>query len=57
MLKVSTIPQSRKGYAYKIEKFMKYCVAGYVINHSEDFEKLLDFDSDKITDLLNDYVD
>lgn len=36
---------------------MKYCVAGYVINHSEDFEKLLDFDSDKITDLLNDYVD
>lgn len=57
MMKVATTPQSQEGYAYKIRKFMNFCVTEKAIAHNEDFEKLLELDSNEITDLLNDYVD
>jgi len=57
MMKVASTPQSQEGYAYKIKKFMNFCVNEKVIEHNEDFEKLLELDSNEITDLLNDYVD
>lgn len=48
---------SQESYGYKIQKFMKFaCGEGYV-KHVEDFEGLLTYDSEKITDLLEDYVD
>jgi len=57
MMKVATTPQSKEGYAYKIRKFMNYCVTENIVSHNEDFEKLLELDSNQITDLLNDYTD
>jgi len=38
MMKVATTPQSKEGYAYKIQKFMNYCVIQGTISHNEDFE-------------------
>ncbi len=47
---------SRETYGYKIQKFMKFAVDSNLVKHTEDFESLLEFDSEKITDMLEDYV-
>ena len=48
---------SRQSYGYHIQKFMKFCVKENKITGNTEFEELLDFDSEQITDLLQDYVD
>ncbi len=48
---------SKESYGYKFQKFMRFAVDSKWTKHIEDFEALLEFDSDKITDLLEDYVD
>ena len=48
---------SQESYGYKIQKFMKWAVSQRLVTHNEDFEKLLEYDSDQITDILEDYVD
>jgi len=48
---------SKESYGYKFQKFMRFAVETKWAKHTEDFEALLEFDSDKITDLLEDYVD
>jgi len=47
---------SRETYGYKIQKFMKWAVVENLVSHSEAFEMLLNWNSDKITDVLEDYV-
>ena len=47
---------SRETYGYKIQKFMNFAVDEKLIQHKEDFESLLEFDTEKITDVLEDYV-
>jgi len=47
---------SQQSYGYQIQKFMKFCVKEKYVTHVENFEELLVFDSDKITDVLEDYV-
>tara|TARA_B110000438_G_scaffold249675_1_gene253074 strand:- start:3604 stop:4752 length:1149 start_codon:yes stop_codon:yes gene_type:complete len=48
---------SKQSYGYHMQKFMKFCVTEKFITHNEAFEELLDFDADKITDVLDDYVE
>jgi hypothetical protein len=43
-------------YGYKMQKFMKFAVDQKYVKHKEDFESLLEFDTEKITDVLEDYV-
>ena len=43
-------------YSYSLKKFMDYLVLIKEIIHNEEYDKLLDYDSEKITDLLEDYV-
>lgn len=48
---------SKETYGYKMQKFMKFALEYKWTDTIENFEKLLELDSDKITDLLEDYVD
>ena len=48
---------AQQSYGYHIQKFMKFCVDAKHISGDEEFEELLEFDSEKITDVLEDYVE
>ncbi len=48
---------SKESYGYKFQKFMNWLVSEKLVDHKENFEALLEWDSDKITDVLEDYVD
>ena len=48
---------SKESYGYKFQKFMRFAVENKWCKTNEDFDTLLALDSDKITDLLSDYVD
>ena len=48
---------AQQSYGYHIQKFMKFCVSAKHISGPEEFEELLEFDSEKITDVLEDYVE
>lgn len=39
-----------------MQKFMRFAVEQKYVKHVEDFEALLEFDTEKITDILEDYV-
>jgi len=47
---------SRETYGYKMQKFMNWCTDKKLVKHKEDFETLLKFDIEGITDVLEDYV-
>lgn len=49
--------KSQQSYGYLFQKFMRFCVAEQHTTNPEAFEELLEFDSEKITDLLEDYVE
>jgi len=57
MMKVANTEASREGYGYKFKKFMKFCNENDIVSDKENFEELLDFNEEKITDLLIDYID
>jgi len=40
---------SQETYGYKMQKFMKFAVNEKLVKHKEDFESLLKFDTEKIT--------
>ena len=39
-----------------MQKFIKFAVDQKYVKHKEDFESLLEFGTEKITDVLEDYV-
>lgn len=47
---------SKEGYGYKLQKFMKFALSEHHVKHKEDFEQLLTYDAEQITDILEDYV-
>jgi hypothetical protein len=49
--------KSQQSYGYHFQKFMRFCVQENYVSGPEEFEELLEFDSEKITDVLEDYVD
>ena len=55
-IKVPSTPQSKETYAYKIQRFMNFAATFKYVTHAEDFESLLEYDSEKITDILEDFV-
>jgi integrase len=48
---------AQQSYGYHIQKFMRFCVATKYITGDEEFEQLLEFGPDKITDVLEDFVE
>lgn len=48
---------SKESYGYKFQKFMRFAVEKNWTDDKENFEALLEYDSEKITDLLEVYVD
>jgi hypothetical protein len=48
---------SKESYGYKFQKFMRFAVENKWCKNNEDFDPLLILDSDKVTDILSDYVD
>ena len=55
-IKVLSTPKSKETYAYKIQRFMNFADTCKYVTHVEDFESLLQYDSEKITDILEDFV-
>ena len=55
-IKVPSTPKSKETYAYKIQRFMNFAATYKHVTHIEDFESLLEYDSEKITDILEDFV-
>ena len=55
-IKVPSTPKSKETYAYKIQRFMNFAATFKYVTHAEDFESLLEYDSEKITDILEDFV-
>ena len=55
-IKVPSTPKSQETYAYKIQRFMNFAATFKYVTHAEDFESLLEYDSEKITDILEDFV-
>lgn len=47
---------TRRSYVYGLDRFMKFLLTTKKISHVDDFTLLTDFDSDKITDVLEEYV-
>jgi len=47
---------TKQSYAYKMKKFMKYCHENKHVSDQENFEDLLQYDADKTTDILIEYV-
>jgi len=55
-IKVPSTPKSKETYAYKIQRFMNFAATYKYVQQTEDFESLLQYDSEKITDILEDFV-
>ena len=55
-IKVPSTPKSKESYAYKIQRFMKFAAECKYVKHKEDFESLLQYDGEKITDILEEFV-
>ena len=47
---------TRSNYSYSINRFMRFLKDDKVITNIEDYESLLKFDTDQITDHLEDFV-
>jgi len=56
MLKPLSSHQSQESYCYKIQRFMKFADEKRYVDHAEDFESLLRYDSEEITDILEAYI-
>ncbi len=48
---------SRETYGYKMQKFMKFAKSEKLVNDVENFEELLKYDTEQITDILENYVE
>lgn len=47
---------TRSNYSYSINRFMKFLKDDKVITDIQDYDSLLNFDTDQITDHLEDFV-
>ena len=56
MLKPLASLVSQESYAYKIQNFMRFASEKKYVKHEEDFESLLQYDAEEITDILEVFV-
>jgi len=48
---------SKESYGYKFQKFIKFATDKKFVKSADDFEGLLNYDAEQITDILEDYVE
>jgi len=56
MMKTLATDKGRESYAYKLQRFMVFAAEKKYVKHNEDFESLLKYDTEQITDILEDFV-
>jgi len=56
MMKTLASDEGRASYAYKLQQFMVFAVDKKYVKHIEDFESLLTYDTEQLTDILEDFV-
>jgi len=56
MMKTLASNEGRASYAYKLQKFMVFAAEKKYVKHSEDFESLLGYEPEQLTDILEDFV-
>jgi len=55
-MKTLATDKGRESYAYKLQRFMAFAVEKKYVKHSEDFESLLTYEPEELTDILEDFV-
>ena len=55
-MKTLTTDKGRESYAYKLQRFMAFAAEKKYVKHIEDFESLLRYESEQLTDILEDFV-
>jgi len=56
MMKTLATDKGRESYAYKLQRFMVFATEKKYVKHNEDFESLLTYDPEQLTDILEDFV-
>ncbi len=56
MMKTLASDEGRASYAYKLQKFMVFAAEKKYVKHNEDFESLLGYEPEQLTDILEDFV-
>ena len=56
MMKTLASDEGRASYAYKLQQFMVFAVDKKYVKHNEDFESLLKYEPEELTDILEDFV-
>ncbi len=56
MMKALASNEGRASYAYKLQKFMVFATEKKYVKHIEDFESLLGYEPEQLTDILEDFV-
>jgi len=55
-MKTLATDKGRESYAYKLQRFMAFAADQKYVKHIEDFESLLRYESEDLTDILEDFV-
>jgi len=56
MMKTLASNEGRASYAYKLQQFMVFAADQKYVKHNEDFESLLRYEPEELTDILEDFV-
>jgi len=56
MMKTLASNEGRASYAYKLQQFMVFAAEKKHVKHIEDFESLLRYEPEQLTDILEDFV-
>ena len=56
MMKTLATDKGRESYAYKLQRFMAFAAEKKYVKHNEDFESLLTYEPEQLTDILEDFV-
>jgi len=56
MMKTLASNEGRASYAYKLQQFMMFAAEKKYVKHDENFESLLKYEPEQLTDILEDFV-
>jgi len=56
MMKTLASNEGRASYAYKLQQFMAFAAEKKYVKNNEDFESLLTYEPEQLTDILEDFV-
>ena len=55
MMKTLATDKGRESYAYKLQRFMVFAAEKKYVKHNEDFESLLKYNTEQLTDILDSF--